>query len=182
MRKDFFTFTPQFKLIIAGNHKPTLRCVDEAIRRRFHLIPFNTTIPEDERDPDLTEKLRQEWPGILACAIEGCREWQRVGLAPPPAVRDATTAYLEGEDGLSLWMEECCEFGGDKWASSTALFASWDAWCKRSGEHAGSKKTFVQTLESRGFARERRPHARGFRGLRVASADSSDSYYWARDR
>jgi putative DNA primase/helicase len=38
MRQDFFTFTPQFKLIIAGNHKPSLRTVDEAIRRRFHLV------------------------------------------------------------------------------------------------------------------------------------------------
>ena len=45
MRQDFFEFTPQFKLIIAGNHKPGLRSVDEAIRRRFHLIPFTVTIP-----------------------------------------------------------------------------------------------------------------------------------------
>ena len=33
MRGDFFTFTPCFKLLIAGNHKPRLRRVDEAIRR-----------------------------------------------------------------------------------------------------------------------------------------------------
>ena len=30
MRQDFFEFTPQFKLMIAGNHKPSLRSVDEA--------------------------------------------------------------------------------------------------------------------------------------------------------
>jgi putative DNA primase/helicase len=29
MRQDFFHYTPQFKLIIAGNHKPGLRSVDE---------------------------------------------------------------------------------------------------------------------------------------------------------
>ena len=45
MRQDFFEFLPQFKLIIAGNHKPGLRSVDEAIRRRFNLIPFTITIP-----------------------------------------------------------------------------------------------------------------------------------------
>src|SRR5262245_58244201 len=49
MRQDFFEYTPQFKLIIAGNHKPGLRSVDEAIRRRFNLIPFSVTIPPDER-------------------------------------------------------------------------------------------------------------------------------------
>ncbi len=45
MRQDFFEYTPAFKLVIAGNHKPGLRSVDEAIRRRFHLIPFGVTIP-----------------------------------------------------------------------------------------------------------------------------------------
>jgi putative DNA primase/helicase len=55
MREDFFEFIPQFKLIIAGNHKPGLRSVDEAIRRRFHLVPFTVTIPEEERDETLTE-------------------------------------------------------------------------------------------------------------------------------
>ena len=79
MRQDFFEYRPQFKLVIAGNHKPGLRSVDEAIRRRFHLIPFNVTIPEGERDLELAEKLRAEWPGILAWMIEGCLDWQRQG-------------------------------------------------------------------------------------------------------
>jgi putative DNA primase/helicase len=60
MRQDFFTFAPQFKLFIAGNHKPGLRNVDEAMRRRLHLIPFTVSIPPGERDPDLPEKLRAE--------------------------------------------------------------------------------------------------------------------------
>ena len=46
MRQDFFEFDPQFKLLIAGNHRPGLRSVDEFIRRRFHLIPFDVTILE----------------------------------------------------------------------------------------------------------------------------------------
>src|SRR5262249_3002281 len=50
MRQDFFEYLPQFQLIIAGNHKPGLKSVDEAIRRRFNLIPFTVTIPPGERD------------------------------------------------------------------------------------------------------------------------------------
>src|SRR5437879_4712884 len=49
MRQDFFEFTPAFKLVLAGNHKPGLRSVDEAIRRRLHLVPFTVTIPLSER-------------------------------------------------------------------------------------------------------------------------------------
>jgi putative DNA primase/helicase len=55
MRQDFFEFTPIFKLVVAGNHKPGLRSVDEAIRRRFHLVPFTVTIPVEERDETLGE-------------------------------------------------------------------------------------------------------------------------------
>jgi putative DNA primase/helicase len=65
MRQDFFEYTPQFKLVIAGNHKPGLRSVDEATKRRFNLIPFTVTIPEDDRDPQLLDKLKAEAPGIL---------------------------------------------------------------------------------------------------------------------
>ena len=48
VRQDFFTYKPSFKICIVGNHKPSLRTVDEAMRRRFHLIPFDITIPPDE--------------------------------------------------------------------------------------------------------------------------------------
>ncbi len=70
MRADFFTYQPQFKLLIAGNHRPELRNVDEAMRRRLHLIPFLETIPAERRDPELVEKLRRNgpasWPGRSA--------------------------------------------------------------------------------------------------------------------
>ena len=81
MRQGFFEFQPMFKLIIAGNHKPGLRSVDEAIRRRFHLIPFTVTIPPADRDEHLPEKLKFELPGILAWMFEGCLDWQETSLA-----------------------------------------------------------------------------------------------------
>jgi putative DNA primase/helicase len=62
MRQDFFTYRPQFKLLILGNHKPSLQNVDEATRRRFHLIPFTVTIPAEERDQKLADKLKAEYP------------------------------------------------------------------------------------------------------------------------
>jgi putative DNA primase/helicase len=124
MRQDFFEYRPAFKLIIAGNHKPSLRSVDEAIRRRFHLIPFAVTIPPEERDGDLTEKLKDEWPGILAWLIEGCLEWQAESLLPPKAVVEATDAYLTAEDAMAAWLDEKCEHDPNAWTSSTYLFGS----------------------------------------------------------
>ena len=65
MRQDFFEFDVTFKLMISGNHKPWLSSVNEAIRRRFHLIPFSVTIPLEDRDKHLFDKLKLEWPGVL---------------------------------------------------------------------------------------------------------------------
>jgi len=75
MRQDFFEFVPQFKLIVVGNHKPGLGTVDEAVRRRFNLLPFTLTIPAAERDAELAEKLSKEWSGILQWMVDGCLSW-----------------------------------------------------------------------------------------------------------
>jgi putative DNA primase/helicase len=168
MRQDFFEFTPQFKLVIAGNHKPSLRTLDEAIRRRFNLVPFTVTIPPAERDPELCEKLKAEYPGILQWAIEGCLAWQRNGLNPPDVVRDATIEYFGEEDVLGRWISECCILNAQEKATSNALFTSWKEWAEKAGEFAGSQKNFSQSLETRdGISRYRTEQARGYRGIRL---------------
>lgn len=167
MRQDFFTFTPTFKLFVAGNHRPALRGVDEAIRRRFNLVPFTVTIPGPDRDPELAEKLKAEWPGILAWAIEGCRHWLRIGLATPPVVRNATDRYLEAEDRIGIWIADRCQIRPSFYDTSANLFASWRDWAEAAGEHPGSRKRFCQAIEARGFQSRRTYHGRGFDGITV---------------
>ena len=167
MRQDFFEFVPNFKLVITGNHMPGLRSVDEAIRRRLHLIPFLVTIPPAERDPQLLETLKAEWPGILGWMIEGCLEWQRSGLQPPQAVRNATEAYLQAEDSIATWIDECCQLDPQAWEPTAKLYASWAAWANQAGEPGGSKKNFVQNLDARGYRPYRTHAGRGFHGLRI---------------
>lgn len=171
MRQDFFEFTPQFKLFIVGNHKPGLRSVDEAIRRRLKLIPFTVTIPPAERDPDLGEKLKAEWPGILAWAIEGCLAWQRDGLAAPDAVTGATAAYLEAEDAVAAWINERCVLDTSAIVSSTVLYSSWKDWAEKAGEPEGSQKKLSQRLEDRGFEKDHTRRGSAFKSLRVLGAD-----------
>lgn len=171
MRQDFFEFSPQFKLLIAGNHKPGLRSVDEAIRRRLHLIPFSVTIPAEERDKHLKEKLRAEWPAILRWAVEGCLNWQKKGLDPPATVLDATATYLADEDRFAMWIEDRCNVGRQYSATAGELYRSWVLWCEGAGEKPGSQKRFSQTLEAHGFERGRSTTAaRTFEGLAVEGA------------
>ena len=178
MRQDYFDFFPQFKLWFSGNHKPSLRSVDEAIRRRFNLLPFTVTIPTEERDQKFAEKLMAELPGILKWMIDGCLAWQKIGLCAPQAVLDATADYLKSEDTLRQWFAECCVVHSQSQGLFTSeLYARWKRWAEDAGETLISQKRFAQMLDARsaelGIERvdnlhRGKSHGRGF--LRVGWA------------
>lgn len=167
MRQDFFEFLPQFKLFITGNHKPTIRTVDEAIRRRLYLIPFNVTIPPNERDLQLAEKLKSEWGGILEWAIQGCLVWQRDGLQAPARVREATNEYLAAQDSLTEWLEECVEAVPDFVTTTKELYGAWRIWTEARGEYPGTEQRFAERLTERGRQKGRQGGTgrKGFRGI-----------------
>jgi P4 family phage/plasmid primase-like protien len=165
MRRDFFTYSPNFKLVIAGNHKPSLGGVDAAIRRRLHLVPFTFTIVNP--DKELPDKLRAEWPGVLAWMIEGCLEWQRDGLNPPDIVRDATETYLGEEDTIAQWIEECCLTEKKQWGIGAHLWQSWKAWAEVNNERPGSRKAFAEAMAAHGYAPTKSQQIRGYAGIRL---------------
>jgi putative DNA primase/helicase len=166
MRGDFFDYTPSFKLFIVGNHKPRLSVVDEAIRRRMLIVPFTVQIPPEERDSHLQEKLKPEWPAILRWCIDGCLDWQRIGLAPPPIVRNATDEYFEDQDIVGQWLEDRMVLDPNAFTLSSELFTSWKTWCDGRNLRVGSEKSFVEALKDRGFSKARREHGRGFEGIK----------------
>jgi putative DNA primase/helicase len=169
MRGDFFEFAPIFKPLIVGNHKPAIRSVNEATRRRLHLLPFTVTIPIAERDTELSRKLRNEWPGILRWAIEGCLDWQREGLNPPGEVRAATEHYLAQEDTIGRWLEECIERDLQAFTTIGSLYDSFKAWAEAAQEYVISKKALSQSLEDLKFGYAIKEKGRGFNGLRLRS-------------
>jgi P4 family phage/plasmid primase-like protien len=175
MRQDFFTFQPTFKLIFSGNHRPTLRSVDDAVRRRFNMIPF--THKPEKPDRRLAEKLKAEWPGILRWAIDGCLAWQKDGLNPPEIVCNATEAYFDEQDLFGQWIAECCDVGPLKSDTRAALYGSWKAWCERNGDHPGGVKTFSQALVRAGYDKVKNTPGhhgkRGFKGITVKPVDTS---------
>lgn len=161
MRKDFFTFQPQFKLIIIGNHQPVLKNVDDAARRRFRIIPF--TFKPEAADPDLAHRLEEEYPLILRWMIDGWLDSQAESAAMPEVVRKETFEYFEDQDAIGQWIAECCETnrefnGPDENATrclSSKLFASWSTWAGQNGESAGTNKRLSSELVKRGFRKKR---------------------------
>jgi putative DNA primase/helicase len=166
MHKDFFEFFPQFKPVIVGNHKPAIRNIDEAMKRRMHMIPFTVTIPPEKRDGRLTEKLLAERDGILAWAVAGCLAWQREGLNPPACVRAATEEYFEAEDALGRWLDERCVREVNAKSLTAELFNDWKLWAEAAGEFIGSQRRFSDLLITRGIEKWRNGvGVRGFQGV-----------------
>jgi putative DNA primase/helicase len=149
MRQDNFTYIPHFKLFFVGNYKPGLRSVDEAIRARIRLIPFDFVIPLEKRDPQFPEKLREEWGGILQWMINGCLNWQKEGFKVPDKIRAATDQYLDEEDSLLAWFETNCVRDPNGSTETVALFENYKQYCDKANEWPGTMRRFSQKLEDR---------------------------------
>jgi putative DNA primase/helicase len=172
MRQDNFTFVPQFKLVIIGNHEPVLRNVDDAMRRRFNIVPFRHKPPKVDRT--LEERLSAEHGRILRWMVEGCLDWQANGLARPAIVAEQTEQYFEEQDLLGQFLADRCELDGAYHESTGKLFGAWERYAHAAGEHPGKQKAFGSALRKRGFRPDREATAdrtRIYRGLRLVAVD-----------
>lgn len=163
MRQDFFTYQPQFKLLFAGNHQPTLSAVDPAMKRRFNMMPFVHKPPTP--DHLLEEKLKAEAPRILAWALQGCLDWQLHGLGRPESVAAATEEYFDDQDTFGQWMTDCCNLGPREWEQPTPLFKSWSAYAKAAGEEAGTAVSFSGRLKKQNLKRGKVAQIRAYKGI-----------------
>jgi P4 family phage/plasmid primase-like protien len=130
---EAFCFVPTAHIIAAANNRPRLNEFDEALRRRFLLVPWDVTIPKDgemlasvETNPDviihylrsgaripfeqLMALLLEERDGILGWMLAGARDFIKRGLRlePPASVLAATENYFEDEDLMGRFVRDWC--------------------------------------------------------------------------
>lgn len=103
---------PTHKLVMCGNHKLTIIGQDYAIWRRVLLLHFKVQIPDEQKDTNLLEKLKNEMPGILNKLMAGYKDYTNNGykLTIPAEVIQATEAYkTESDTELRDFLENCCD-------------------------------------------------------------------------
>ena len=160
-------FTPEFLLMLATNHRPVIRGTDYAIWRRLVLVPFERSFREHERDTHLTETLKDELPGILTWMVDGCRAWQRDGLAIPEKALMATDAYRSDMDVLGDWIDERCIRDPGAVTPVADLYRNYREWCEDEGGKAYSSRWFGRALESKGFSGAKHQGRRTRGGIRL---------------
>ena len=167
MYQSTFDYMPQFKLVFMGNHKPQLRSIGEEMRRRIDLLEWSGSIPQGERIADLPDRLKAEYPAILAWMIQGAIMWQQKGLSRPEVVAANTSEYMESEDVLGQWIDDCIELADGAFTLSSSLYDSFSQWCEANGEYCAPMRRFSLKMEERGFTKFRKTSGRGFLNVQV---------------
>lgn len=180
MNKDFFEFTPTHHLHLMGNHQPAVEDGGESVWRRMNLVPFVHTVPAEERDELLPEKLRADAAAVLAWIIQGAVAYFRDGLQPPEAVRAATEAYKSSQDTVGQFLAARCDFyPGNKHytVAVTDLRQAYHIWCAEEGLEPVRGRAFASQLKVHGVLvgrdAPRATHGGGrvFGGLQLKDSD-----------
>ena len=163
MREDPWSFDPSHTFLMLTNHKPVVTGTDEGIWRRIRLVPWDVTIPPEERDLNFADRLLPELDHILTWLIAGYADWKAHGLDEPAAVAAATAAYRGESDALGRFIAERCANHGE--CRSSELFAAWQKWCADESEECGTQTAFSNELTNRGYDKRRTDTGAWWKGI-----------------
>lgn len=151
------------KVHLVTNHLPHIT-PDQAMKRRVVVIPWTQSFFGRE-DPRLKDKLRAEYPGILAKFVGGAVEWYaemqrngKTGLVAPPLIQRQIDQYFEDEDEVASWLASNCvmlppDSSPRGWSASAALYIDYERWRREQFMSGGplSGTAFGKRLSAKGF-------------------------------
>lgn len=150
MRQDSFEFEPVCKLWLSTNNKPVVKDSSHGFWRRVRLIPFNACFANSpSKDPNLSDKLKAEAPGILAQLVKYSQMAHQEGEGDiPTAIQAAGEKYRGDSDILGMFLDEHTE--QDPYGSILKR----DLYQRYSDENAGKcdkPRKFNDRLKARGI-------------------------------
>ena len=107
--REVFKFTPRATHVFATNGLPTFHGgVDAGVERRMVVIPFNRTIPENERIADIAERILANEASILVstCILAGAAVYKNNHYQIPPDCLRATADWFSEADPVREWLED----------------------------------------------------------------------------
>gem|GEM_PF-1365028 len=135
-------YRPTWKLMIATNDMMRSVRRDTAITERLLIIQAGATIPREQRDPFLDDRLAAEGDAILTWMVKQAVAWYgditetsrdvarpTTGLPMTESSLTAAQQYEDDSDPLGEWLNESCELGeGYKIEPGSAAWRSYSAY------------------------------------------------------
>jgi len=167
------TFTPTHTPLMVTNHLPKIDGTDPAAWRRVRVIPFDVTIPPEERDPELGSKLEAEADAIVTWALEGWADYQANGMPMAEAVTAATDRYRQDSDTVARFLADECVRASAARVSLSELFQAFTAWASGDGADPMPRRQFSTQIEAHGIEKYRSNAGTAFRGLGLAAEETA---------
>ena len=137
-----FQFKSEFKMWIACNYKIVVRGTDKGIWRRMRLIPFEAEFEGKNEDKNLENKIKAEYPQILAWAIQGCLQWQKEGLEMPDEIRIATNEYRDEMDIVRSFAKDRIKMKPGNKIKASLIYTAYKQWARDGNEYMMSNQKF----------------------------------------
>lgn len=154
-----FDFMPSHTVFLHTNHNPGIRGTDAGIWSRVMKIMWLYTVPFEERDMHIDDKLKAERSGILNWLIDGAKRFRNTGIRPPKTVMDWTEEYRQAEDKISLFLAdtldamgaEASSLGAVDYIAASTLRSHYEKWCEREGMKPWSAQAVSKELRRLGW-------------------------------
>ncbi len=170
--KDVYTFSNSAKLIFNANKLPTETERTHGFFRRFLIIPFDVTIPNNKKDIHLHNKIiDSELSGVLNWAIDGLKRLlANEDFTYSGAIAAAVETYKKETNSVALFIEEegiiSHEDGN---FPNKMLYDLYKAWVADAGMGKLSNVNFSKEMKNLGFTAYRKGNERGFKVMKSAS-------------
>ncbi len=168
--KEPFSYTPTHTLVLYTNHLPKVGASDSGTWRRLIVIPFNATISTTTDIKNYADYLYEHaGESILAWMIEGAKMVieKNFKFDTPLCVKQAINKYMQDNDWLGHFIEDCCDVGESYKEKSSELYSEYRGYCLNMGEFARSTSDFYTALEIAGYKKHRTKECRYILGLRI---------------
>ncbi len=154
MRENGGEFQVVGKCILQTNHRPLVKGTDVALKSRLRLLPFTVSF-EGREDTELPEKLREELPGILNWALQGCRQYlETEGVGVCAAVEATTRDYFTDMDVIQAFLDEWVVVGHEIVFGD--LYEAYRHHCQESGTYPLSGQRLGERLTEKGIGKQKR--------------------------
>ena len=169
LHKEYFDYTPRYKIFLVSNFLPKIDNSGHSIWRRIRVIPFDVIIAKKDQDKYLAQKLKSELSGIFNWAFEGCLEWQKYSLVDPQKVTNAVNKYRSSVDSANIFVKNCCEMDPESNVLFGKIYDDYISWCEENLYDIVSVKEFAHVLIDSGCESYRGfPGGdRGYKGIKV---------------
>lgn len=143
-------FVATLSFVFAGNSDIDFTFMDDAILDRLVYIIFNKTIPEEEIDLDLEEKLLAEKDVIFSLALDSLKglieDKYDFKMAPIAEEHIKHRRYLI--HSAESFIAEKCKISAEGKVSKVALYAAYVAFCKANALKPEGRNTFYDKVRN----------------------------------